>query len=157
MQPFVKQIKRKEIELLKKGFIITANLLKDAYLDKVESLNEKPLFNVFSQHNEEQKVMIGKGGSKATYWISEYTVRLLKEFIQQKYKREDLYLRELNLNFIQSFHVFLKNDKGMVQNSSTKHLKLLKKIANNAVSNSYTSYNPFNPYKIEREPVEIDF
>lgn len=45
----------------------------------------------------------------------------------------------------------------MAQNSSTKHLKLLKKIANNAVSNSYMSYNPFSPYKVEREPVEIDF
>lgn len=151
------RIFQKEIELLKKGFIITANLLKDAYLDKVESLNEKTLLNVFSQHNEEQKIMIGKGVSKATYWISEYTVRLLKEFIQQKYKRDDLYLRELNLSFIQSFHVFLRTDKKMAQNSSTKHLKLLKKIANIAVSNSYMSYNPFSPYKVEREPVEIDF
>ena len=75
------RIFQKDIELLKKGFIITANLLKDAYLDKIESLNKKTLFNVFSQHNEEQKVMVGNGIFKTTYWISEYTVRLLKEFI----------------------------------------------------------------------------
>ena len=72
-------------------------------------------------------------------------------------KREDLYLRELNLNFIQSFHTFLRIDKGMAQNSSTKHLKLLKKIVNLAVANSYMATNPFITYKIEREPVEIDF
>ena len=148
---------QKEAELLDRGFIITAELLRDAYFDKVESLKEKTLFEVFEEHNREQEKLVGNGVSKATYWISVYTVRLLKEFVQQKYKREDLYLRELNLNFIQSFHTFLRIDKGMAQNSSTKHLKLLKKIVNLAVANSYMTTNPFITYKIEREPVEIDF
>lgn len=148
---------QKEAELLDRGFIITAELLRDAYFDKVESLKEKTLFEVFEEHNQEQEKLVGNGVSKATYWISVYTVRLLKEFVQQKYKREDLYLRELNLNFIQSFHSFLRIDKGMAQNSSTKHLKLLKKIVNLAVANSYMTTNPFITYKIEREPVEIDF
>lgn len=151
------KIYQKEAELLDRGFIVTAELLRDAYFDKVESLKEKTLFEVFEEHNREQEKLVGNGVSKATYWISVYTVRLLKEFIQQKYKREDLYLRELNLNFIQSFHTFLRIDKGMAQNSSTKHLKLLKKIINLAVANSYMTTNPFITYKIEREPVEIDF
>ena len=148
---------QKEAELLERGFVITAELLRDAYFDKVESLKEKSLFEVFEEHNQEQEKLVGNGVSKATYWISVYTVRLLKEFVQQKYKREDLYLRELNLNFIQAFHSFLKIDKGLAQNSSTKHLKLLKKIINLAVANSYMSINPFITYKVEREPVEIDF
>ena len=148
---------QKEAELLDRGFIITAELLRDAYFDKVESLKEKSLFEVFEEHNQEQEKLVDNGVSKATYWISVYTVRLLKEFVQQKYKREDLYLRELNLNFIQSFHTFLRIDKGMAQNSSTKHLKLLKKIVNLAVANSYMTTNPFITYKVERETVEIDF
>ncbi len=148
---------QKEAELLDRGFIITAKLLCEAYQEKIESLKEKSLFEVFTEHNHEQEKLIGNGVSKATYWISEYTVRLLKEFMQQKYKREDMYLRELNLNFIQSFHSFLRIDKGMCQNSSTKHLKLLKKIINLAVANSYISFNPFATYKVEREAVEIDF
>ena len=147
---------QKEADLLDKGFVITAKLLCEAYQEKVESLKERSLFDVFSEHNEEQRKLIGNGVSKATYWISEYTVRLLKEFMNQKYKRNDMYLRELNLHFIQSFHTYLI-EKGMCQNSSTKHLKLLKKILNLAVSNSYIPFNPFAAYKVEREPVEIDF
>ena len=147
---------QKEADLLDKGFVITAKLLCEAYQEKVESLKERSLFDVFSEHNEEQRKLIGNGVSKATYWISEYTVRLLKEFMNQKYKREDMYLRELNLHFIQSFHTYLI-EKGMCQNSSTKHLKLLKKILNLAVSNSYIPFNPFAAYKVERESVEIDF
>ena len=148
---------QKEAELLERGFIITAQILYDAYFDKVESLKKRSLFEVFEEHNQEQEKLVGNGVSKATHWVSVYTIRLLREFVQQKYKREDLYLRELNLNFIQSFHSFLRIDKGMAQNSSTKHLKLLKKIINLSVANSYMAFNPFSTYKVEREPVDIDF
>ena len=115
------------------------------------------MFQVFSEHNDEQRKMVGNGLSKSTYYMSEYTYRLLKEYVEQKYKRADLYLRELNVGFIQSFHVFLKSDKKMSQNSTTKHLKLLKKIINVAIANSYMIFNPFATYKVEREPVDVAF
>lgn len=148
---------KKEAELLDRGFVITAQLLYDAYFDKVECLKERSLLSILEEHNAERKAMVGKTVAPATYWVFEYTERLLKEFIQAKYQRDDLYLRELNLSFIQGFHSFLLGEKKMGQNSSTKHLKFLKKLLNLAVSNSYISYNPVNAYKVEREPVEIDF
>ncbi len=147
----------KEAELLDRGFIITAQLLYDAYFDKVECLKERSLLSVLEEHNTERKAMVGKTVAPSTYWIFEYTGRLLREFILKKYNREDLYLRELNIGFIQGFHSFLLSEKKMGQNSCTKHLKFLKKLLNLAVANSYISYNPVNAYKVEREPVEVDF
>lgn len=147
----------KEAELLDRGFVITAQLLYDAYFDKVACLKERSLLSVLEEHNAERKAMVGKTVAPATYWVFEYTGRLLKEFILKKYNREDLYLRELNIGFIQGFHSFLLGEKKMEQNSSTKHLKFLKKLLNLAVSNSYISNNPVNAYKIERIPVETDF
>ena len=158
---FLKALKNrlyeKEVELMERGYIVTAELLKDSYFNKVESLKEKTLLEVFIEHNEDQAKNVGNGVAKATHWISVYTFRLVKEYMLQKYERNDIYLRELNQNFIQSFHTFLKIDKGMKQNSATKYLKQLKKIINIAVANSYMTFNPFATYKIEREPVEIDF
>lgn len=158
---YLKSIKvrlyEKEAELLNKGFVVTAQLLYDAYFDKVEILKEKSLLEVLADHNKERKAMVGKNLAPATYWVFEYTARLLTEYIKQKYQREDLYLRELNIGFIQGFHAFLLSEKKMAQNSATKHLKFLKQIVNIAVANSYMTFNPFLPYKIEREPVEIDF
>lgn len=151
------KIYQKEIELLQKGYLITAELLKEAITDKVEALNEKTLLDVLNEHNTERKAMVGKTVAPATYWVFEYTGRLFKEFIQKKYERKDLYLREINLGFIQGFHAYLLGEKKMGQNSCTKHLKFLKKLLNLAVANSYISYNPVNAYKVEREPVEIDF
>lgn len=151
------KVYRKEIELVQNGFIVTAAILRDAVLDKVDALNEKTLFELVDIHNNDQEALVGNGISKATYCVSVYTRKLLKEYVASKYRREDLYLRELNINFIKHFHTFLKTEKGMAQNSCTKHLKLLKKIVNQAVANSYMTSNPFLSYKVEREPVEIDF
>ena len=130
LQALRNRLYEKEIELMERGYIVTAELLRDSYFDKVESLKEKTLLNVFIEHNEEQEKKIGNGVAKATHWISVYTLRLIKEYLTSKYERSDIYLRELNPSFIQSFHTFLKTDKGMSQNSATKHLKLLKKIVN---------------------------
>ena len=155
LQAVRNKLYEKESELMERGFVVTAELLRDAYFDKVEALKEKTLLTVIREHNEERKMMVGKTVAPATYWAFEHTERLLKKFINEKYERNDVYLRELNVGFIQSFHTYLLQFMG--QNSMTKHLKFLKKIVNLAVANCYITYNPLNIYKVEREPVEIDF
>ena len=158
---FIKAVRakfyEKEAELMDKGFVVTAELLRDAYFDKVDALKEKTFLQVLTEHNSHQKAMVGKTVAPATYWTFEYSERLLKEFILNKYERLRLYLREINMNFIQGFHAFLLGEKNMSQNSTTKHLKFLKKILNYAVANSYITNNTVNAYKVERKPVEIDF
>lgn len=151
------KIYEKEVELMKKGYMVTVHLLKDALYNKVESLKEKTLLQVISEHNEEKQKLIGKGVSSATYYCFDYTYKLLAEFIQKKYKRDDILLQEVTIGFMQTFHTFLLADKAMSQNTSTKHLKFLKTIMNRAVMNNYVQYNLIAGYKIEREPVDIDF
>lgn len=70
------------------GYLITAELLKEAVADKVEALNEKSLFEFFEEHNREQEKLVGNGVSKATYWISVYTVRLLKNLFSRNTKEK---------------------------------------------------------------------
>ena len=137
--------------------MITVHLLKDAVLDKVDSLKEKTLLQVTKEHNEEKQKLIGKEVTASTYYCFAHSYKLLSEFIQEKYNRDDIPLNEINIGFIKSFHTFLLSDKGMAQNTSTKHLKFLKTIMNLAISNNYIQYNKIACYKIERKPVDIDF
>ena len=108
---FIKAVRsklyEKEAELMDKGFVVTAELLRDAYFDKVDALKEKTLLQVLDEHNLEKKAMIGKTVAASTYWVFEYSGRLFKEFILKKYGRNDLYLREINMGFIQGFHAFV--------------------------------------------------
>lgn len=144
LQAVKTRLYEKEAELMERGFVVTAELLLDAYFDRVESLKEKTLLEVIREHNEERKKMVGKVIAPATYWGFEYSERLLKDFIKEKFQRKDIYLRELNVGFIQSFHAYLL--QFMKQNTSGKHLKFLKQIVPRitttfALSNScYVAY-----------------
>lgn len=151
------KIYEKEIELMKRGYMVTVHLLKDAILNKVESLKEKTLLQVINEHNEEKQKLIGKSLSPNTYYCFEHSKKLLQEFIKKQYKREDVSLQETNIGFIQSFHTFLLTENQLSQNTCSKHLKYLKSIINRAVSNGYIQCNTLANYRIEREPVDIDF
>lgn len=151
------RIYQKEIELMKMGYMVTAHLIKDAVLGKLECLKERTLLQVIDEHNERKKLLVGTSLSPSTYYCFDHSRKLLHEFLHEEYNREDVFLKEVNLGFIQLFHTFLLTAKGMAQNTCTKHLKFLKSIMNLAVSNGYIQYNMLASYKVEREPVEIDF
>lgn len=148
---------QKEIELMEKGFLITPQLLKDAINDKVETINPKTLMQVFNDYQALRKPLIGKKIVQDTYDDNALSGRYIKEFMEKQYHREDFYLNEIKLGFIQGFHTFLLSDKLNCQNSCGKHLKFLKQLMNIGVANGYITYNPLQTYKVEREPVEIDF
>lgn len=151
------KIFQKEIELMEKGFMITATLLKDAVNDNVDAVNQKTLMQLFNDFQAMRKPLIGKKISKDTYEDNNLSGRYIKEFIKKQHGRSDIYLNEVKIGFIQGFHTFLLAEKNIRQNSCSKHLKFLKQLMNIAVANGYVQFNHLNLYKVEREPVEIDF
>lgn len=151
------KIFQKEIELMEKGFMLTPILLKEAVNDHVDAVNQKTLMQVFNDFQTMRKPLIGKKIAKDTYDDNALTGRYIKEFLEKQYRRSDIYLHEVKVGFIQGFHTFLLTEKNNRQNSCSKHLKFLKQLVNIAVANGYVQFNPLNIYKVEREPVEIDF
>lgn len=154
---FRNRIYSMEVELMKRGFVINVHILKDAALGKLECLKERTLLQTIEEHNEGKRQLVGKNLSPSTFYLFEHSRKLLAEFMDEKYHRKDVFLKETNTGFIQSFHTFLLARKGMSQNTCTKHLKFLKSMMNMAVSSGYIQYNMLASYKVEREPVEPDF
>lgn len=152
-----KKLYQKENELLDKGFLITPQLLKDALSDKVQEVNDKTICKVFDDFIEMRKALVGKKIVKDTFDNNVLTGRYLKDFMQTELKRKDMFLREVKIGFIQGFHNYLMTVRNNSQNSCAKHLTFLKQLMNSAVANGFITYNPFAAYKVERDPVEIDF
>jgi len=150
-------IYKKESELLDRGYIITAELLKDAFFNKIEAIQTKTLFQIWDEYLSSIEKMVGNGISKATYYIYDHTRRLLVEYIQEKYKRKDMHLLELNYSFMSDFDVFLRTVYKQKINTTTKHLKALKRVVNIALANKYILIDPFMNYKVEREEVDKVF
>ncbi len=68
--------------MIDRGFVITAELLRDAYFDKVESLKEHSLMSVLEAHNSQCRSMVGKTVAKSTYFNFEHGGKLLQEYIR---------------------------------------------------------------------------
>ena len=76
------RIYEEEIKLVKHGFAVTATLLRDALMNKVELVKEETILNIYRKHNELQYKQIGLGVSKGTYANSKHGLALLEKFIK---------------------------------------------------------------------------
>lgn len=161
LNEFLKSIRvriyEEEIKLVKYGFAVTATLLRDALMNKVELVKEETILSVYRKHNELQYKQIGLGVSKGTYANSKHGLELLEKFIQEKYNRNDVFLRELNRDFIEEFRVWLLAEHRLSHNRAVKYLALLKKVINRAVANNKMAFNPFANFRLERQIVSPDF
>lgn len=142
---------------MERGYILTANLLRDAYQDKIDAIQSKTLNQIYQEFLDSLIKVVGKGTSEATYYNYNRTFNLLKEYMKKKFKRDDMFLLELNYSFMADFDIFLKTEYKQKKNTTVKHLKCLKRVVNIALANKYLQIDPFLNYKVERENVEKEF
>ena len=120
-------------ELETSGKVITVDLVRKLYYGVDEE--SKTLLQVFREHNEQSRKLIGKDFVSKTVQRYETTTRYLEEFIKKEYQLSDIALNNLEANFISKFDAFLKIEKGCAQNSAITRLKNLKKIIRIALEN----------------------
>ena len=118
------RIYEEELKLVKHGFAVTATLLRDALMNKVELIKEETILGIYRKHNELQFKQIGMGVSKGTYANSKHGLNLLEKFINDTYNRDDVFLRELNRDFIEEFRIWLLTEHQLSHNGAVKYLAL---------------------------------
>ena len=111
-------------ELETSGKVITVDLVRKLFYGVDE--DNKTLLQVFREHNEQSRKLIGKDFVSKTVQRYETTTRYLEEFIKKEYQLSDIALNNLEANFISKFDAFLKIEKGCAQNSAITRLKNLK-------------------------------
>ena len=146
-----------EKDLSDRGIGVTPQALRDAYLGKLDCLKDWTLMKVIDVHLEDLKGKIGQSIAASTVWEYELCGRLIGLFIKSRYGREDMSIKEVNIDFISGFHSWLLSVRKMKQNTTTKHLKFLQKVMNIAVMNGYIPYSVLGMYKVVREPVNMEY
>lgn len=122
------------------GFV-TAELVKNAL--KGIGRKQITLMELFKEHNEEFQKRVGVDRVKATLDHYVRTYELLEIFLREKYDTQDVTLRSLSLTFIDTFDLFLRQDRLMAQHTISGHLINLKKIVRRAVSQGTLKRDPF--------------
>ena len=143
--------------LIDRGLGATPQMLRDAYLDKLDCLKDWTLMALIEVHMAELRSKIGKSIAKRTVKNYEYGARFIRDYMRSQYRRDDMSIKEVKISFISGFHSWLLSERRMKQNTTTKYLKFLQKIMNLAVMNGYISYNTLSMYKVVREPVTPDY
>jgi integrase/recombinase XerD len=82
------------------------------------------------------------------------TALYLKKYLSAKYLSGDIFLKDLNFQFITSFEFYIRNNPikpgdPCTNNGTMKHLERLKKIVTWAETNEWIDKNPFAAYKLK--------
>lgn len=109
----------------------------------VEEDNRMTLLTVFKDYNERCRKLAGKDMSPSTVTRYETSYRHTEEFIRFNYQKDDVYLDEVNHQFIKDYEFFLKTERNCNHNSATKYLKNFKKIIRICLANEWIKKDPF--------------
>lgn len=131
---------------------ITAEAIKLAYTGVVEK--PKMLLEIIIQHNKDIEALIGHEYSRATWVKYETTKKHVKDFLLHKYKRADIALKELSIEFISDFEFYLKTKKKIDLNTNAKYIKNVKKIISECVAKNWLQKHPFLGYKLKTKQTE---
>ena len=142
---------------MERGYVINANILRDAFLDKINALQSKTLCQIFDEYLAELNDAVGISISSDTFYNYSRTLVLLKEYVKKKSDRNDIALQELNYSFIESFSTFLRKEYSQRKNTAVKYLRCLKRVVNIAIANRYLTFDPFLNFKVQREVVDKVF
>ncbi|MFI5137162.1 MAG: site-specific integrase [Sphingobacteriales bacterium] len=136
---------------------LTAGNLKNILLKKDAVSNDKMLVPIFEEHNRQIAALVGKEYAKGTLNRYQTSLKHTKEFINWKYKVNDIDIRGIDHEFIMSYDFYLRSERNCANNSTVKYLKNFKKIILICLANGWLDKDPFIKYKPKVKEVTRDY
>jgi site-specific recombinase XerD len=143
----------KHNELLTTRDELSPELLRDAILN-INSAKGKMLIEIWEEHNQQLKELIGRETSYANYQKYSTCLRYMKEFLWTFVKAEDILIKLVDRNLVTKFEHFLKVEKGCNYNTTVKYLQNFKKITKRAQHNGWLIQDPFATLKLSLREVD---
>ncbi len=138
------------------GKPLTAEAIRNAYLGIEEEKGQKVL-ELFIEHNDKIKLLEGIDFAPQTIKRYDTSFKHTRDYIQSKYKCDDIYLSELDNEFINGYELYLKTVRRCSHNTTLKYIKNFKKIINLAIANGDLNKDPFINFKMKLKPVDRGF
>jgi len=120
-------------------------------------LEEKTLLEALNYHNNRMKKLIGVETVLTSWKKYDQTQKHVLAYVWHKFKKRDILLKDLNLNFLNEFEYFLKTEKKFKQTTVNKTIQRFRKIIKMAIGMDYLQKDPFMLYKVTKAKKEIVF
>lgn len=137
--------------------MITAKGIKLRYFGEDEQ--RITLMSAVEYHNQNINNELRSGTLKNYFSTEKY----LRQFLQEKYKSDNIYLIQLNYRFIVNFENYIrtfkpkKKRRTCTNNGVMKHLSRLMKITNMSIRMEWLEKDPFKNYKLRFVKNERDY
>ncbi len=120
---------------------------------------EKPkmLMEVFEEHNQQMKALIGHEFSPLTFERYTTSKKHTHDFMKSKYKVDDIDIKKLNYEFIHNYEFWLKSVRKCDHNTTIKYLSNFRKIVNICIKSGWLDRDPFVGFKMTKREVERPF
>jgi hypothetical protein len=113
------------------GVFVTAGSVKNAFLgvDLAGEKGKMTLRKLVDLHNEQMKTVVKPGTMKNYFGTATY----VRKFLDRNYPTRDIYLKEVNYQFITAFEYYIRNNPIKPEcpcstNGTMKNLERLKKM-----------------------------
>lgn len=136
-------------EILEEDRFISSEAIKARYLG--EDDNSKTLRELIAYHHGNMAFVLKRGTMKNYFTTEKY----LYKFLLKKRRLKDIYLKQLNYEFVTDFEHYLRNYRNskkqlmLSNNGVMKHLERFKKMINLAVKLEWMHKNPFNQFQLK--------
>jgi site-specific recombinase XerD len=122
-----------------------------------KSERQHKLLDVFEYHNKLMEEKIPGEYSPTTLVRFKTTKKHVEDFIKKQYNTDDLFISQLNHEFVTNLEHYFKTVKLCNHNSTIKYIKNLKKIINLAIKNDWLNKDPFINFIGTTKPVKRDY
>lgn len=150
------QLRQQMIYFREDNITITSKSLKNAFLG-IEEDKGKMIIELYKKHNENIKKLVGIDYSPDTLQRYETSLKHTQKYIKKKYKCDDLYLSELDHDFITGYEMYFKTVRKCAHNTTLKYIKNFKKIIHLAIANGDLDRDPFLNFKMKMKKVDRGF
>lgn len=156
---YLESIKLRLFEIHRKmeeeGELINPMDIKRKFLGLDEE--HKMFFQVFKEHNDKCRELIGKDYVKVTISRFDTCLKYFREMSQIQYQRKDIPLKEVTNGMIHDYIHFLKAERGLQENTVIRYMKVIKKILNIAANYDWIQKNPFGNIRFHEKEVNKEF
>lgn len=140
-----------------KNELITAQLIKSLYTG--DGQQSKSLKNIFDYHSKKIANTLAVGSIR-NFGITENYVF---KFLEKKKNTTDIYLNQLNFEFLSHFELFLcdiwpvGHQKALSNNTRMKHIQRLRKVVTLAYHLEWIDRDPFVRWKMNYDKTNREF
>ena len=155
LRAYLKQVEAKLFEhyrnLIAEDTLLDADMIKNAYLGI--RTEQRTLCELMDYHNIQLKDSLEWGTLKNYFTTQAY----VKEFMENRMRKKDIFLSQLNYQFITELEMFLRSyqpkdhRKPMGNNTVMKHIERLRKMVNLAIRNEWLEKDPFQKFRLKFE------